>query len=76
MAVITMTREMGTLGRDISAGLSERLGLKIVHHEIVERDIAERAGMRESEVNRFLEGQTSLLDSPSFGAQSSLRCPA
>ena len=62
MAVIAMTREMATLGRDVSAGLAERLGLKIVHHEIVGRDIAERAGMRESEVNRFLEGQTSLLD--------------
>jgi cytidylate kinase len=62
MAVIAMTREMATLGRDVSAGLAERLGLTIVHHEIVGRDIAERAGMRESEVNRFLEGQTSLLD--------------
>ena len=62
MAVIAMTREMATLGRDVSAGLAEKLGLKIVHHEIVGRDIAERAGMRESEVNRFLEGQTSFLD--------------
>ena len=62
MAVITMTREMATLGKDVAAGLAERLGLTVVHHEIVERDIAERAGMRGSEVNRFLEGKTSLFE--------------
>ena len=62
MAVITMTREMATLGKDVAAGLAERLGLTVIHHEIVERDIAERAGMRESEVHRFLEGKTSLFE--------------
>jgi cytidylate kinase len=62
MAVIAMTREMATLGKDVAAGLAERLGLDIVHHELVEHDIAERAGMRESEVHRFLEGEASFLD--------------
>jgi cytidylate kinase len=62
MAVIAMTREMATLGKDVAAGLAERLGLDIVHHELVEHDIAERAGMRESEVHRFLEGEASLLE--------------
>jgi cytidylate kinase len=62
MAVIAMTREMATLGKDVAAGLAERLGLHIVHHELVEHDIAERAGMRESEVHRFLEGEASLLE--------------
>jgi cytidylate kinase len=61
MAVIAMTREMATLGRNVAAGLAEQLGLTIVHHELVERDIAERAGLPESEVHRFLEGETSLL---------------
>ena len=62
MAVIAMTREMATLGKDVAAGLAERLGLDIVHHELVEHDIAERSGMRESEVHRFLEGEASLLE--------------
>lgn len=62
MAVIAMTREMATLGKDVAAGLADRLGLTIVHHELVEHDIAERAGMRESEVHRFLEGEASLLE--------------
>lgn len=62
MAVIAMTREMATRGSEVAAGLANRLGLAIVHHEIVEHDIAERAGMPESEVHRFLEGETSLLE--------------
>lgn len=62
MAVIAMTREMATLGQDIASGLAERLGLVVVHHELVPRDIAGRAGMRESEVQRFLGGEASLLD--------------
>lgn len=61
MAIIAMTREMATLGRDVAAGLAERLGLVVVHHELVAQDIAERSGMRESEVHRFLEGEASLL---------------
>ena len=61
MTVIAMTREMGTLGKDVAAGLAEKLGLTVVHHELVEHDIAERAGMRESDVHRFLEGESSLL---------------
>lgn len=62
MAVIAMTREMATRGRDVAAGLAERLGLEVVHHELVAHDIAERSGLRESEVHRFLEGEASLLE--------------
>ena len=61
MAVIAMTREMATLGKDVAAGLADRLGLTVVHHELVEHGIAERAGMPESEVHRFLEGEASLV---------------
>ena len=44
MAVIAMTREMGTLGKDVVAGLTERLGLEVIHHGLVEHDIAESFG--------------------------------
>ena len=54
MAVIAMTREMATRGKDVATGLAERLDLTIVHSELVEHDIAEHSGMRESEVHRFL----------------------
>jgi cytidylate kinase len=62
MAVIAMTREMATLGKDVASGLAERLGLTVVHHELVEQGIAERAGMLESEVHRFLERDVPLLE--------------
>jgi cytidylate kinase len=52
---------MATLGKDVATGLANRLGLQVVHHELVEHDIAERSGLRESEVHRFLEGEASLL---------------
>jgi hypothetical protein len=48
--------------RLIGDGLAARLGLTIVHHELVEQDIAQRAGMPESEVHRFLECETKMED--------------
>ena len=32
MPIVTMTREMGTRGRDVAIGLAEALGLEIVHY--------------------------------------------
>lgn len=60
MAVIAMTREMGTRGNEVAAKLAERLGLTVVHHELVEHDIALHAGMQDSEVHHLLEGEASL----------------
>ncbi|MFT7576612.1 MAG: cytidylate kinase [Alphaproteobacteria bacterium] len=60
MTVIAMTREMGTLGKDVAAGVAERLGIKVVHHELVERQLADRLKTSESAVHRFLEGEASL----------------
>ena len=62
MAVIAMTREMGTLGKEVVAGLAERLGLEVIQHGLVEHNIAENAGLPENEVHRFLEGEASLLE--------------
>lgn len=62
MTVIAMTREMGSRGREVAVGLAERLGLEIVHHELVERDLAARLNLPESAVQHFLEGEVSLLE--------------
>ena len=62
MPVIAMTREMGTRGKDVAAGLADELGLEVVHHELVERQVAERMELGESAVHRFLEGRSSLLE--------------
>jgi cytidylate kinase len=60
MTVITMTREMGTLGKDVAAGVADRLGIQVIHHELVERHLAERLHTSESAVHRFLEGEASM----------------
>ena len=60
MTVIAMTREIGSLGTDVAAGVAEELNLKIVHSEIVTNHIAERLGVRESAVQRYVDGSASL----------------
>jgi cytidylate kinase len=52
MTVIAMTREIGSLGADVAAGVAEELNLKIVYSEIVANQIAERMGIEESAVQR------------------------
>ena len=61
MTVIAMTREMGSLGKDVALGLAEELGLRLVQHELVGH-LAEKMHVRESSVNRFLEGKASLFE--------------
>ncbi len=61
MTVIAMTREMGSLGKDVALGISQDLGLSLVQHELVGH-VAEKMHVRESSVNRFLEGKASLFE--------------
>ena len=61
MTVIAMTREMGSRGLDVSTALADRLGLDLVQHEVVEH-VADKMHLRESSVNRFLEGKAGLLE--------------
>ena len=62
MTVIAMTREMGSRGREVALGLADRLGLEIIHHELVEHDLAARLNLPESAVHHFLEGEVSLFE--------------
>ncbi len=62
MTVIAMTREMGTLGKDVAHGLAVELGLGLVHHELVRKEIAGKLDVEPSDVHRFLEGTPSLWD--------------
>jgi cytidylate kinase len=62
MAVIAMTREMGSLGKDVAAALADQMGLTVVHHELVEHHLAEKLGVQEDAVHRYLEGEASLLE--------------
>ena len=76
MTVIAMTREMATRGSEVATGVAERLGLSIIHHEIVEHEIAERVGMSEGAVHRILEGEASLLERWKLDRQRMSRCTA
>lgn len=61
MAVIAMTREMGSLGKDVALALAEEMGLRLVQHEVVDH-VAEKMHLGASTVNRFLEGKAGMLE--------------
>lgn len=59
MPMIAMTREMGSLGKDVAAELAARTNRKVVYHEIIE-PIANKMRLRKSHVVRFLEGKSGI----------------
>lgn len=61
MSVIAMTREMGSLGKDVAAGVAERLGLRLMYHEIVDT-LAEELHVDRSAVTRLVDGKPNLAD--------------
>jgi cytidylate kinase len=62
MTVIAMTRQLGCLGSEVAAGIAGRLGLKSIHSEIVTNTVAERLGVGEGTVRRYVEGSASLFE--------------
>lgn len=61
MAIVAMTREMGSLGKDVAAGLARELGVPVVHHEIID-SLADKMRLRKSHVVRLLDGQAGILE--------------
>ncbi len=61
MPVIAMTREMGSLGKDVARGLAKRLGLEMVQHELVST-VADKLKVKESAVSRYLEGNSTRVE--------------
>lgn len=59
MPLVAMTREMGSLGKDVAAGVAARTNRKVVYHEIIE-PIANKMRLRKSHVERFLDGKAGL----------------
>jgi cytidylate kinase len=62
MTVIAMTREIGSYGLDVAAGLAATLGLKVIHSDTVAHSIAERLKVDERAVLRYVNGSASLLE--------------
>jgi len=61
MPLIAMTREMGSLGKDVAQGVADALGIPVVHHEIIE-PLADKMRLRKSHVVRLLEGEPRFFD--------------
>jgi cytidylate kinase len=59
MPLIAMTREMGSLGKDVAAEVAQRIGKHVVHHEIID-NVANKMRLRKSHVVRFLEGKSGI----------------
>jgi cytidylate kinase len=59
MPVVAMTREMGSLGKDVAAGVGEALGVPVVYHEIIDV-LADKMRVRKSHVIRLLDGQANI----------------
>jgi cytidylate kinase len=61
MPVIAITREMGSLGKDVARGLGDALGLPVIYHEVID-NLADRMRVRRSHVIRLLDGKAGLLE--------------
>src|SRR5262245_58916403 len=61
MPLVAITREMGSLGKDVASGLSEALGVPMVYHEVIDH-LADRMRVRKSHVIRLLDGKANILE--------------
>jgi len=61
MPLVAMTREMGSLGKDVAKGVADALGIPVLHHEIIE-PLADKMRLRKSHVIKLLEGQPSFFE--------------
>lgn len=61
MTVIAMTQEMATLGTDVTNGVAQALGLKVVQHEVGDH-VAERMHVKKSLIRRMREGRAGWLE--------------
>lgn len=59
MPLIAMTREMGSLGKDVASGVAARANRRVVYQEIIE-PIANKMRLRKSHVERFLDGKSGI----------------
>jgi cytidylate kinase len=61
MAIVAITREMGTLGKDVATGLGRALNVPVIYHEVIDH-LADRMRVRKSHVIRLLDGSAGLLE--------------
>lgn len=61
MPIIAITREMGSLGKDVARALGAELKLPVVYHEVIDH-LADRMRVRKSHVIRLLDGSAGLFE--------------
>jgi len=61
MPIIAITREMGSLGKDVARGLGEALGVPVIYHEVIDQ-LADKMRVRKSHVIRLLDGSAGMLE--------------
>lgn len=61
MAVIAMTQEMGSLGKDVAMHLAQAMNLRVMRHEVVDH-IAEQMDVSKSAIRRMRQGKASLIE--------------
>lgn len=61
MPLIAMTREMGSLGKDVAARVADALSIPVLHHEIIE-PLADKMRVRKSHVIKLLEGHPNFFE--------------
>src|SRR3954466_9510685 len=61
MPIIAITREMGSLGKDVAQRLGEALNLPVIYHEVIDH-LAERMRVRKTHVIPRLDGSAGLLE--------------
>lgn len=59
MPLVVMSREMGSLGRDVAIALAQAAGKQVVYHELIDSR-ANRGRVRKTHVERFLDGSSGL----------------
>ena len=62
MSIVAMTREMGSLGKDVAEGLARDLGLRLHYHEIID-SVANKTQMAPNVITRFLQGKAGVIES-------------
>jgi len=61
MPIVAITREMGSLGKDVARELGAELNVPVVYHEVIDH-LADRMRVRKSHVIRLLDGSAGLLE--------------
>ena len=61
MPIVAITREMGSLGKDVARALGAELRVPVVYHEVIDH-LADRMRVRKSHVIRLLDGSAGLLE--------------